>query len=91
MRHQPTIFKVPVDVFMRMYHENLFLKANVSQWLFDGIDDPILDIAQRFPDLPINIPYDKFGWFYTVSLLFCFYFIFLLNSIVFLSIRILRD
>ncbi|CAH0714638.1 unnamed protein product, partial [Brenthis ino] len=65
MRFQPTIFKVSVDVFMRMYHEDMFLKANVSQWVFEGIDDPILDIAQRFPELPINIPYDKFGWFYT--------------------------
>ncbi|XP_050347319.1 protein croquemort-like [Nymphalis io] len=65
MRRQPAIIKVPVDVFMRMYHDDMFVSAKVSDWLFDGIDDPILDIAQRFPDLPINIPYDKFGWFYT--------------------------
>ncbi|XP_072939023.1 protein croquemort-like [Epargyreus clarus] len=65
MRHQRDIVKVPVDVFMRMFHENLFITANVSSWLFDGIDDPILNIATKFPDLPFNIPFDKFGWFYT--------------------------
>lgn len=67
VRYQPTIVKVPVDVFLRMYHDDLFLTANVSSWLFDGIDDPVLDIAGRFPNLPIHIPYDKFGWFYNVS------------------------
>ncbi|CAH2108673.1 unnamed protein product [Euphydryas editha] len=67
LRHQPTVIRLPVDVFMRMYHEHMFISATVSEWLFDGIDDPILDLAQRFPDLPINIPFDKFGWFYAVS------------------------
>ncbi|XP_045447267.1 protein croquemort-like [Melitaea cinxia] len=64
LRDTPTFFRVPVDVFMRMYHEHMFINATVSEWLFDGIDDPIIDIAMRFPDLPINIPFDKFGWFY---------------------------
>ncbi|XP_038214781.1 protein croquemort-like [Zerene cesonia] len=64
MRHQHPLLKIPVDVFMRMFHEDMFVSANVSSWMFDGIDDPILDIAERFPDLPIDIPFDKFGWFY---------------------------
>ncbi|XP_063702565.1 protein croquemort-like [Culicoides brevitarsis] len=42
--------------------------AKVGQLLFDGYNDPILillkAIKQRFPSLKINIPFDKFGWFY---------------------------
>ncbi|PZC71095.1 protein croquemort [Helicoverpa armigera] len=64
MRHQRLIIKVPVDVFLRLYHRNMFLTANVSSWLFDGISDPVLDIANEIPNLPLAIPYDKFGWFY---------------------------
>ncbi|CAH2077141.1 unnamed protein product, partial [Iphiclides podalirius] len=65
MRHEPLFVRVAVDVFMRMSHENLFLTANVSSWLFDGISDPLFDIAAHFPDLPVTIPFDKFGWFYS--------------------------
>ncbi|CAG9579047.1 unnamed protein product [Danaus chrysippus] len=64
LRNQHPLLKVPVDVFMRMFHDNLFLTAPVRNWLFDGIEDPVLNVANHFPDLPINIPYDKFGWFY---------------------------
>ncbi|KAG6451940.1 protein croquemort [Manduca sexta] len=64
MRNERMIIKIPVDVFLRLYHSNMFLTANVSSWLFDGIDDPVLDIASQFPNLPMEIPYDKFGWFY---------------------------
>nr|XP_032515397.1 protein croquemort-like [Danaus plexippus plexippus] len=64
LRNQHPLLKVPVDVFMRMFHDNMFLTAPVRNWLFDGIEDPVLDVANHFPDLPINIPYDRFGWFY---------------------------
>lgn len=65
VRYERTVLKVGVDLFMRLFHRNLFLTANVTTWLFDGIDDPVLDIASRFPE--VNIPFDKFGWFYDVS------------------------
>ncbi|KAJ2950288.1 hypothetical protein O0L34_g11653 [Tuta absoluta] len=64
MRYQRNILKVPVDIFLRTVHDNMFLTANASAWLFDGIDDPVMDIANRIPNLPIDIPFDKFGWFY---------------------------
>ncbi|CAK1540788.1 unnamed protein product [Leptosia nina] len=64
MRHSNPVLRVTVDVFMKTLHKNMFTTAPVSDWLFDGIDDPILTIAEHFPELPITIPYDKFGWFY---------------------------
>nr|CAD7603521.1 unnamed protein product [Timema genevievae] len=37
----------------------------VGQLLFDGFEDPIINMGSAFP-LPntLKIPYDKFGWFY---------------------------
>ncbi|XP_041984399.1 protein croquemort-like [Aricia agestis] len=64
MRYQHPLLKLTVDVFMKTIHEHMFITATASEWLFDGIDDPILRIADRFPELPFTIPFDKFGWFY---------------------------
>ncbi|XP_050668713.1 protein croquemort-like [Leptidea sinapis] len=65
MRHNHPILNIPVDAFLKMFHEHMFVTANVSKWMFDGIDDPVLTVIKtRFPKLPIDIPYDKFGWFY---------------------------
>ncbi|KAL0831626.1 hypothetical protein ABMA28_002400 [Loxostege sticticalis] len=64
-RRRSAFLNAFVDLFLRRYHNNMFLTANVSSWLFDGIDDPIIDVAENFPGLPFNIPFDKFGWFYT--------------------------
>jgi hypothetical protein len=71
MRHQRPFVNVIVDSFLKAYHSNIFTTARVGDWLFDGIDDPVLDVANEIPFLPISIPYDKFGWFYTVS--FCYF------------------
>lgn len=46
----------------------VFISKNVSELLFEGYSDPLLDLAGKLPsgiDLPIP-DYDKFGWFYTV-------------------------
>lgn len=34
-----------------------------EEFLFKGYDDELLKLAQAFMDMP----YDKFGWFYKVS------------------------
>lgn len=64
MRNERFSYKVAVQLFLRLYHSNMFLKANVSNWVFEGIRDPILDFAHEIPNLPTPIPFDKFGWFY---------------------------
>ncbi|KAM3963725.1 scavenger receptor class B member 3 [Aphomia sociella] len=64
MRDYNIFYKLMVDSFMLIVHENLFLSANVSSWLFHGIDDPLLRMAEQFPFVPVVVPYDKFGWFY---------------------------
>ncbi|CAH2108670.1 unnamed protein product [Euphydryas editha] len=64
LRTEHIMLKVFVDMILRMYHTNIFLKANVSSWLFDGVQDPILDLVGQIPGLPYTIPFDRFGWFY---------------------------
>ncbi|XP_049868366.1 protein croquemort-like isoform X1 [Pectinophora gossypiella] len=80
LRHQGEFTKITVNAFLRAIHETLFLTANVSSWLFDGIEDPVLNIASHFPNLPIVIPYDKFGWFYERNKSITFDGVFLMNT-----------
>ena len=49
--------------------KDVFTEKKVRELLFEGYSDPLLDFSQYIPDwFPIKIPpYDKFGWFYTVS------------------------
>ena len=49
----------------------LFKKVKVGNLTFDGIDSLLLHIGPEMGDIgdAINasIPYDRFGWFYSVS------------------------
>ena len=57
-------------------NETLFMRARIGNLTFDGIDSPLLhmgdgDMGDIGAAINESIPYDKFGWFYTVSTLFC--------------------
>lgn len=54
---------------MRALGVEISVKKSVGQFLFDGYADPLLDLAKLIPSaiVPVTIPFDKFGWFYTVS------------------------
>nr|CAD7264916.1 unnamed protein product [Timema shepardi] len=45
--------------------QKIAITKMVGQLLFDGFEDPIINMGSAFP-LPntLQIPYDKFGWFY---------------------------
>ena len=53
---------------MAEFDEKLFMKTNVSVITFDGIDDDLLHVNEGMID--INIPFDRFGWFYDVSIMY---------------------
>lgn len=45
--------------------ESFFTTATASQWLFDGYDDDILKLLRALRNLTyIEIPYNRFAWFY---------------------------
>lgn len=55
---------------IRYFGSEVFITKTVSQLLFEGYEDPLLDLADKIPPaLGIEIPqgYDKFGWFYNVN------------------------
>jgi len=54
---------------MRLFGTRLVVRKKVREFLFDGYNDPLLDLASIIPPefVPVSIPFDKFGWFYTVS------------------------
>ena len=70
MRDLPKIAKIGFNTFAKSIGvKNLFIEKKVRELLFEGYSDPLLDIAKFIPpDFPVKIPpYDRFGWFYTVS------------------------
>lgn len=64
LRYNNVLERILANAFLRLIHENMFVTANVTSWLFDGIEDPLLNIASQIPFLPYDLPYDKFAWFY---------------------------
>ena len=44
----------------------LFINRTVGELLFDGYDDPVLEIGTSFEDEE-TVPLEKFGWFYKVK------------------------
>jgi scavenger receptor class B, member 1 len=43
------------------------LAKTVRQYLFEGYNDPLLDLLNKLNSSEFNIPFDKFGWFYDVN------------------------
>ncbi|KAI5744521.1 hypothetical protein M8J76_003017 [Diaphorina citri] len=46
------------------FGQKLHETKTVGEFLFDGYENKLLNMAKKMPML--KIPYDKFGWFYTV-------------------------
>ncbi len=64
---------------MAEFDEKLFMKTNISAITFDGIDDDLLHVNEGMID--INIPFDRFGWFYDVSIFLVIYYLIVSSSV----------
>lgn len=48
--------------------QKVHVTKNASEWLFDGYEDAMINLAKDNPMLDAgDIPFDRFGWFYMVS------------------------
>ena len=65
MRAKNPFMRKFIGVLMKVIKENLIVTKNISQLIFDGYDDKLLNIAKKFNST--LLPFDKFGWFYGVS------------------------
>jgi scavenger receptor class B, member 1 len=55
---------------LSFFGQKVHLTKTAGEWLFEGYEDPIIGVAKEIASvLDIgDIPFDKFGWFYSVSL-----------------------
>lgn len=67
VRDQHYLVKRGVDFFLKEKERTLFTTHTVNELLFEGYDDPLLVLAKDLNITGLNIPFDKFGWFYAVS------------------------
>ena len=50
-------------------NQKFHVTKNASEWLFDGYEDQMINLAKDNPFLNAgDIPFDRFGWFYMVKL-----------------------
>jgi hypothetical protein len=61
------MYRVMMDQSFKQNNDSLFMKARVGNITFDGIDSPLLHMGEDSQLAgAINIPFDRFGWFYGV-------------------------
>lgn len=60
---------------LAMFGQQVSVTKKVGELLFDGYEDPLLDLAKSLPASTTGgaPPVDKFGWFYGVSALHLFH------------------
>ena len=51
-----------INFLIYKYKEGLIIQKPAKQWLFEGINDSLLNFINKIN--PKLSPYDKFGWFY---------------------------
>lgn len=58
-----------MNYFFIIKGEKIYIQKSVREILFDGYDDPLIDIASKLNISSLNLPFTKFAWFVDVSLL----------------------
>lgn len=56
-----------VNNLFNLVGAELFLHETVRKYTFEGILDEIMNATASLPFAADLIPFDRFGWFYTVS------------------------
>ena len=68
----PMKCRLMMDQTLKINGDELFMKTNVLNITFAGIESDLLTMMVDTPlDGAIQMPFDKFGWFYDVSILTC--------------------
>lgn len=69
--HWPYIKQKKVSIGLTLYGEKTHIVKSARELLFEGYQSDLIDMARdlsSFEDEALEIPYDRFGWFYQVSL-----------------------
>lgn len=62
------LVKRGVDFFLKEKEGSLISTHTVKELLFEGYEDKLLVLAKELNISRLNIPFDRFGWFYGVSI-----------------------
>ncbi|KAJ9578473.1 hypothetical protein L9F63_005293, partial [Diploptera punctata] len=64
-RYRSSLILIPLSSTLRMTGQRVWVTKTAREFLFDGYSDPILTMAANMPSLAqVEVPVDKFGWFY---------------------------
>lgn len=64
VRYHPLVL-LGVDKMFKILNTNISVTKTVGEWLFDGYNDPVLDLIHTINSTQVpQFPFDKFGWFY---------------------------
>uniref|UniRef100_A0AAG5DQF4 Scavenger receptor class B n=1 Tax=Anopheles atroparvus TaxID=41427 RepID=A0AAG5DQF4_ANOAO len=63
LRNQNTFVKKAANFALDMQGSLLWKNKPVRQLLFEGVEDPLLDLLKTLNITELQIPFDKFGWF----------------------------
>lgn len=59
-----------VNMGLSLYQQEITIRKSVDELLFSGYSDDMITTARTMTGLfgkKIEVPFDKFGWFYSVS------------------------
>jgi hypothetical protein len=56
-----------VEISLAFFDQQIHLSKTADELLFKGYDDPIISFAKEIAKMMgIDVPFDRFGWFYMV-------------------------
>lgn len=67
--HWPYVKQKKVSMGLTLYGEKTYIVKPARELLFEGYQSDLIDMARdlaSFEDETLEIPYDRFGWFYQV-------------------------
>jgi hypothetical protein len=70
IRHMNPVIQIIVDTLVKNT-EPLFVTKTVSQLMFEGYEDELLNITSMLNVSDFKVPFDKFGWYYPVCIKHC--------------------
>lgn len=60
-----------VSMGLNMYNQQTYVTKEAHELLFDGYEEDLINMANemsKYGAFALDIPYDRFGWMYGVSL-----------------------
>lgn len=66
-KHWDILKRNMVDISLKIYNQPMAITKTADEFLFTGYQDDMIDVARAAPIFgdEVQVPFDRFGWFYT--------------------------